>query len=623
MGNGYAGKFIEINLTDEKTKIIKFPESFLKTWIGGRALAVKILWDRLEEKWRSIDPLSPENILLILTGPMTGYFPGMRVCISGKSPQSNGIIGSTVSGEFPLELKCAGYDGIIITGKSESPVYIYVEDEKVEIRDATHLWGKDGKQTVRILVKEVLQDLKSRRGRERRWREPGNLYIGPAGERKSRIAAVMSKWVHAAGYGGYGGVMGAKNLKAVVAKGTGPLPDPADVEKTVKLRKKIENECFKNDLMRRWGTGYAGYEYGTALYSSEPVRNWQEEWHNNESFGVNHFENRVWIKHYWGDYGCPTTCLKLACIRNGRFKGAITDCPDYENQAYLGTNLGIFTPEENVYLVSKADDLGLCGIQCGNVMGFAAELYQRGILTKEDIGFELNWGDVNAFSRLMDLIANRQGIGEILAEGTFRAAIKIGKEKDIDLLPYAVQVKGVAVGAHGIRSKLDYVHPASYATSVQGGDHTSVGDLYPTEEAGDLNWGFLDSAVVCGFNVQSTYLDLVWEMFRAITGWSITQEDWDKTIGVRMLTIQRTALLVGGPDYSWDPDKDDDNPPRFYTPLPSGPYKGRVVHRSEVVRRKKKYYERLGWDERGIPTVESLKRLNLMELNDVLSKMRK
>jgi len=623
MGNGYAGKFLEVDLTNEKIKDVKFSEDFLKNWIGGRALASKILWDRLGKKWASIDPLGPENILLALTGPMTGYYPGMRICISGKSPQSNGITGSTVAGEFPLELKCSGYDGVIVTGKAEHPVYIYIEDGNVEIKDATHLWGKDGKQTIRLINKEVIDSLESRRGRERMWREPGIIYIGPAGENATRVAAVIEKWTHGAGYGGYGGVMGSKNLKAIVAKGTGPLPEPADIKKTVELRKKLIKECLKNDLMRRWGTGSAGYEWGTAAYSSEPVKNWQEEWHDERSFGVDHFERKVWMKRYWGDYGCPTTCLKIACNRDGPLKGAITDNPDYEIQAYMGTNLGIFEPEGNVYVASIGDDLGLCGIQAGNVLGFAAELYQRGILTKEDIGFELNWGDPIAFGKLAEMIAKREGIGDILAEGSFRAAIKLGKMKGVDLLPYVVHVKGISIGAHGLRSGLDYVHPASYATSVQGGDHTSVGDFTPDEEAGDLNWGFLDSAVICGFNVQSKNLGLVWEQFRAITGWDTTMDDWNNTIGLRMLSIQRTLLLVGGPDYSWDPDKDDDNPPRWYEPLPSGPYKGKAVDRNEVMSRKRKYYESLGWDERGIPTVETLKRIDLLELDEILSRMRK
>jgi aldehyde:ferredoxin oxidoreductase len=619
MGNGYAGKLLEVDLKDEKTIDVKFSGTFLKNWIGGRSLATKILWDRLGKRWANIDPLGPENIFFALAGPMTGYYPGMRICISGKSPQSNGIIGSTVAGEFALELKCSGYDGVIITGKADQPVYIYIENGNISIKDASRLWGKDAKQTIRLINKEVIENLESERGKERMWREPGIIYIGPAGENKSRMASVCQKWTHAAGYGGYGGVMGSKNLKAIVVKGTGPLPEPMDIKKTIELRNEVVKACLASDLQRRWGTGSAGYEVGAA-YSCEPIKNWQEEWHDETSFGVDHFERRVWMKRYWGDYSCPTTCLKISCIRDGPMKGAITDNPDYEIQAYMGTNLGIFEPEGNVYLAAIADDLGLCGIQVGNVLGFAAELYQRGILLKEDVGFELNWGDPVAFGKLAEMVAKREGIGDVLAEGTFRAAVKIGKMKGVDLLPYAVHEKGVAVGAWGLRSGLGYVHPAGYVTSVQGGDHTSLGDFTPDEE-GDINWGFLDSAVICGFNVQSN--KLLWELFRAITGWDTTVEDWNNTLGPRMLSIQRTVLLAGGPDFSWNPDKDDENPARWYEPLPNGPYKGKTVDQNEVISRKKIYYESLGWDERGIPTVGTLKRLDLMELDETLSKMRK
>ncbi|MEM3536198.1 MAG: aldehyde ferredoxin oxidoreductase N-terminal domain-containing protein, partial [Candidatus Bathyarchaeia archaeon] len=144
---GYAGKFLEVDLSTEKIREIRLNDDVLKDFIGGRGLATKILWDRLGSKWETIDPLGPENILLLLTGPLTGFFPGGRICVSGKSPQSNGVVGSTVAGEFGVELKCAGYDGIIITGEAEKPVYLFIKDSDVEIRKASHVWGKDAKQT--------------------------------------------------------------------------------------------------------------------------------------------------------------------------------------------------------------------------------------------------------------------------------------------------------------------------------------------------------------------------------------------------------------------------------------------------------------------------------------------
>jgi aldehyde:ferredoxin oxidoreductase len=616
---GYAGKFLEVNLSTGEVKETRFNE-VLRDYIGGRGLAAKILWDRLGSKWEAIDTLGPENILLFLTGPLTGFFPGGRICVSGKSPQSNGVVGSTVAGEFGVELKCAGYDGIIVTGEAEKPVYLFVKDSDVEIRDASHVWGKDAKQTVAILTKECRELLNKRFSKKGEWKEPAILYIGPAGENRVRTAVVAAKWTHAAGYGGYGAVMGSKRLKAVVVKGSGPLPEVADMEKVKELTQAVCNDVYESELWRRWGTGSAGYEVG-AKTSSEPVRNWQEEWHDEKSFGVDQFESRVWVKPYWGDFGCPTTCLKIAVVKTGKFKGAITDNPDYELQAYLGTNLGIFTPEENVFLASLIDDLGLCGIQTGNVMGFAAELFQRGILTKDDLdGLELKWGDAEAFASLAKKIAFREGIGDLLAEGTYRAALKIQKMKNVEVLQYAVQCKGIGIGAHGIRSEKDYPESYSYACSVQGGDHTSTASLRLS--GGEIAMILNDSAVYCSFNIFGIPQNLKFEFYKAVTGVELTQEDWVNTKALRILQLQRAMLLLGGPDLKWNPKIHDSNPPRFYEPLPSGPYKGKTIDKTEVEREIMRYYESVGWDEKGIPKSETLRKLGLSDVDKALEKMR-
>ncbi|RLE56549.1 MAG: aldehyde ferredoxin oxidoreductase [Candidatus Methanomethylicota archaeon] len=618
---GYNGKFLEVDLSREKIKVLDLEEELLEHYVGGRGVAVKFLWDRLGAEWEKVDPLGPENLLVIAAGPLTGYYPGGRICISGKSPQSNGIIGSTVGGEFGVDLRCAGYDGIIISGASKDPVYLFIKDEDVEIRDASHLWGLDGKKTLVRLTKECRDELKRRYPRFGEWKDPSILYIGPAGENLTRVAVVMEKWTHAAGYGGYGAVMGSKMLKAIVAKGSGPLPDVYDPVKTVSLINRVYDLCIARDGMRRWGTGSAGYSVGYSL-SSEPIRNWQEEWHDEKSFGVDRFERKVWVKRYWGDYGCPTTCLKIAVVKTGPYAGAITDNPDYELQAYLGTNLGIFTPEGNVYVSSVIDDLGICGINGGNVLGFAGELYQRGILTKDDLdGLELKWGDPKAFAKLAEMIAYRKGIGDILAEGTFRAALKLGEMKGRDLMPYVVQVKGTGVGAHGIRSKMDYPTPIAYACSVQGGDHTSVARLPIHSSGSELIRIMCDSAVVCIFNF---YPDpsLIWKFYEAVTGYHQTAEKWANGDGLRILQIQRAVLLLGGPDFTWDPRIHDDNPLRFYEPLPSGPYKGQAADRKEVEDLKRQYYEAVGWDENGIPKSEVLRKLGLESVDKALEKVR-
>jgi aldehyde:ferredoxin oxidoreductase len=615
---GYTGEFLEIDLSTKKISKVRFNEEILRSYIGGRGLAAKILWDRLGKKWETIDPLGEENILLVLTGPLTGFFPGGRVCVSGKSPQSNGMIGSTVAGEFGIELKCAGYDSLIITGKARKPSYITIFDEEITVKSASNVWGKEGKQTLKVLTKETREALHEKYPRHGELKEPSILYIGPAGENKSRIAAVMAKWSHAAGYGGYGGVMGSKNLKAIAAKGMGPLPEVENMEKVGELINTVSKECYKAVLWRRWGTGAAGYSVG-AKTSSEPIRNWQEEWHDQKSFAVDKFEQRLWIKQYWGDFGCPTTCLKIAVSKASEFKGAITDNPDYELQAYLGPNLGIFSPEANVYLAALIDDLGLCGIQAGNVLGFAAELYQRGLLSKEDLdGIDLTWGNTKAFAQLAKKIAFREGIGETLAEGSYRAAVKLGKMKNTNLLPYVVHEKGVAIGAHGIRSAKDYTSNISYACSVQGGDHTSVAAL-PADKRGEIGDMIMDSGVYCMFNTFAMEEDTTWDFFEAVTGWRITEEEWYKASGLRILQIQRAMLLLGGPDHKWASEKDDENPPRFYEPLPTGPYARKTTNRRTFEESKQEYYEAVGWDKRGIPKPETLRKLGLQ---DVEAKLR-
>jgi len=619
---GYAGKFLEVDLSTGEVKETRFSDEVLRDYIGGRGLAAKILWDRLGGRWETVDPLELENILLFLTGPLTGFFPGGRICVSGKSPQSNGVVGSTVAGEFGVELKCAGYDGIIVSGEAEKPVYLFVKDGDVEVRDASHVWGKDAKQTVATLTKECRALLSKRFPMKGEWKEPSILYIGPAGERKVRTAVVAAKWTHAAGYGGYGSVMGSKRLKAIAVKGSGSLPEVADMDKVRELMQAVCSDVYESELWRRWGTGSGGYEVG-AKTSSEPVRNWQEEWHDEKSFGVDQFESRVWVKPYWGDFGCPTTCLKVAVVKSGKFKGAMTDNPDYELQAYLGTNLGIFTPEENVFLASLIDDLGLCGIQTGNVMGFAAELFQRGILTKDDLdGLELKWGDAEAFASLARKIAFREGIGDLLAEGTYRAALKIQEMKKADVLQYAVQCKGISIGAHGIRSGKDYPENYSYACSVQGGDHTSTACLPLDDFRSELAMMFNDSAVYCYFNIFGIPRNLKFEFYKAVTGVELTQEDWINTKALRILQLQRAMLLLGGPDLKWKPKIHDSNPPRFHEPLPSGPYKGKTVEKAEVEAEIKRYYEAVGWDENGIPKSETLRKLGLEDVDKALEKLR-
>ena len=618
MIHGYNGRIAEVDLATGEVSDYYPDEETLRKYVGGRGLATRILWDRLGSRWAEVDPLSPENIMTVLTGPLTGYITGARICVSGKSPLSNGIVGSTAGGEFAMELKCTGYDGLIVKGRSEAPVYILVTDGQVEVRDASRLWGLEGKETVRAMNDEVRALLKERRPEYGLWKEPGILYIGPAGENLVRNTAIMQKWSHACGYGGYGAVMGSKNLKAIAAKGTGPQPAVAHPEMMQELWEATKEAGFADPQRNLWGTGASGYSTG-ADRSAEPVRNWQDEWHDEKSIGVVNFETRNWVKRYWSDYGCTRACMKLAVVKTGPFKGAITDNPDYELEAYCGTNLGIFDTDGVIHVATVVDDLGLSGINSANTMGFAAELYQRGILTEEDFdGIKPVWGDAEAMGELARLIAERRAIGDVLAEGTYRAAKAISEMKGVDVMKYAVQFKGIEVGAHGIRTGKHFPY-LGYALSVQGGDHTSI----PRPPMSEARSAMGDTMVICTMGMPRAAPDLVWRYMKAVTGWDMTQEDWMNVNGRRIIQIQRAALLLGGPDVHWDPLEDDDNPERWYEPLPNGPYEGLAPDRDEVMEMRKAAYAEMGWDERGIPTSEELNKLGLQDVDAALEPLRR
>ncbi|MEM0352334.1 MAG: aldehyde ferredoxin oxidoreductase C-terminal domain-containing protein [Sulfolobales archaeon] len=606
---GSWGRLLRVDLSTGRVSTEEIHPMTYRMYVGGRGLATYLLWRELGRKWRDIDPLGPENILTVLTGPLTGYYPGIKLVVSGKSPQSGGVVGSAVSSHVAYAIKAAGYDGIVVSGASRDPVYLYVKDDSVEVRDASKLWGLRGLELVRALRDDVGRDLPS-------------LYIGPAGENLVRTAAVMARWFHAAGYGGYGAVMGSKRLKAIVVEGSGPLPPVANRDDFAKLRYEVIDKVAARTTFRRWGTTSGLWRVGYET-SSEPIRNWQEEWHNREEFSHAPIERKHWVKNPWADWGCPLACMKVSrAVVDGVIY--LTDGPDYEMGAYLGSNLGLFEVDKVIALSAIADDLGLCGIQVGNVVGFAVELFERGVLTEDDVGYTLRWGDFKSLKKLLEDIAYRRGFGAVLAEGVYRSAVEIAKRKGLpveDVLKYAVQVKGIGVGAHGIRSRKDYPQPIAYAASVQGGDHTSVAGLPANSEESEVWSAFLDSAVICMFT--SVEEDTVLKFLNAVTGWSVTKDELYGTIGPRILSLQRILLLLGGPDVRWDPRKHDDNPPRFYEPLPTGPYAGSLVPREEVSKNLVEYYRQLGWDDLGIPTEETLRKLGLYDAVDVVRALRR
>lgn len=629
MPGGYAGKFAEIDLSRGTVKETTLPEDVLRNYVGGRALGAYIVFSRLADRWETIDPLGPENILVVLTGPVNGLYPGSRTCVTGKSPASNGIVGSSAGSWFDAAMKMAGWDGFIITGRASSPVYLWVFDDNIEIRDASKYWGKRVTEARNGILRELRSELNKKR--PSRWHRPPPIaLIGPAGENMSRNAAVIFDQEKAAGRGGYGAVMGSKNLKAIVVYGTKPLPEPADKNAWSTLRTAlIQRNIQRYASYRRWGTARGIWQFGWWT-ASLPIRNWQDEWHDRISEAGPHvYEHGLWVRVFWSRcWNCVQHCYKTAVVNQpGTPERLVSELPDYENQATHGSIADIWDADEICRNTMLANDLGFDTIGIGNTAAFAFELYEKGILTRDDVGYELKWGDANAWRRLLEDIAlKRTELGKILALGEYRAALEIAKrkgKKPEDVLYYAINCKGIEWGAHGIRSGLDYTRwTISYAVSVQGGDHTSIAS--PRLEDYELTPIVNDTAMFCNFTAPPLDQAAMW--LTAVTGWSYST-DTLKTIAMRSIMIQRAALLLGGPDVKWVDDQGraiDVNPGRMVNePLPSGPVKGKKVDPAVFAQELKTYYDTHGYDEKGIPKSDVLRALGLDFVDKALARVRK
>ncbi len=572
---GYKGQLLDIDLTSKSVKTVDLDPKLARDYIGGRAMGGKMLLDAYGTNWGKVDPLSPDALLIVLTGPYVGFI-GCKTNFVIKSPLSQGIAAGQGSGDFSHELRFSGYDGIIFRGKASSPTYVTIFDDKVEFRDASKMWGKEIRETHQFIVDE-------------HGNQTSQYYIGPAGENLVRYAAAMTEWYRAAARGGHGAVMGSKNLKAIVCRGTGPAPAVADQKKLLELMGWLRaNQSLLRRNMIEFGT--TSMIYGTGLTSTEPIRNWQTEWHNRSEIRGEIFAANHWVRRYWADYACQVACSKLGRIKYGRHAGYMTELPDYEGGALEGTNFGIFDVDDIAVCAGRPDELGFDLISLGNVCGWACEAQEKGILTPADLGgVQLKWGDADGFLKLMDLIAYRKGeIPTLLGEGLEIASRKIGKGSEA----FAMVIKGIEFGAHGVRGGKGG-RPFQYAVSSQGGDHTS------TANALGENDMIPDTFGLC--RAQGLSRDQLIEWLQAITGFGITNDELQRVLMVRWLTMCRISLLLGGRTY-----KDDVNPPRAYTPLPEGPLKGNKVDKAVENELKQTYYATMGWDKQGVPTTATL-----------------
>lgn len=615
MSYGYAGKILEADLTSQKTQEVSTESYFdIKSFIGGKGLGALALWKELKPH---TDPFSPENILVFSTGPLTGTpCPSVRMCIVTKSPLTHTFCDSHVGGHLGPEIKFAGYDAIIVRGESESPVYLWVNNEEVEICDAKHLWGQDTFQTEEKIRTER-KDLTIR-----------VACIGPAGEHLVKFALINTERYRQAGRGGVGAVMGSKNLKALAVKGSGQIRFQ-NLEAFTQVAEEAREAVLENKTIRarrRWGTTRS------VLYSSDqdlfPTRNFSEAiFEEAENLSAEVFEKLFWVKHK-ACYGCPVNCGKLGVVRSGSYAGTVVEGAEYETAALLGANCGISNHEAIVYANMLCDKLGLDTISTGNVIAFAMECYEKGILTpKETDGLQLNFGNEEALTRVIPKIAKREGVGNLLADGVKRLSEKLG-EKTRD---FAMHVKGLELPGWGVRAAPGM--GLAYATADRGGCHmrawtishevsgvapdgTTI-DRYSIERRAEIvkaqhdYFAACDSLVACQFVKDIVGKERYVQMLSAATGMKMTVDEFVR-VGERTWNLVRMFNVREG-----FTRKDDTLPKRILTePLPSGIAKGQRLTRAQLSQMLDEYYKLRGWNiQTGIPGREKLRELELDFVN--------
>jgi aldehyde:ferredoxin oxidoreductase len=609
--NAYMGKLLYVDLSAGTSSEIPLDPRLAENYVGGKGFGAKILYDLLPA---GCDPLSPQNILMFMPGPLTGTIaPAMRGCVVTKSPLTGTFADSYFGGHFAQEIRYCGYDGIIITGAAQEPSYLWIDDGKVEIRSAEGIWGLDTFATVEV-VREELGDPTVK-----------TACIGPAGEKMVSFALINCEFNRHAGRAGTGAVMGSKNLKAVVLRGHHPVV-PADPAAFGAAIDQAYSELVNDETIGSFTTD--GTAASIDFANDEqllPTRNYSDGAFEGAA-GLNAEAQR---EHFWlrnvACAGCPIACGKVGLIKTGRHKGLVSDVVEYETASMIGSNLGISNIREVAYLVKKCDSLGLDGMSAGGVAGFAIEAFQKGLITeKETGGLELKFGDAASADFLLEAIASREGLGDMLAKGVKLAAEELGGNADA----FAVHVKGLESPAWGPRSVPGM--GLALATADRGGCHQRAFPILyecggewenePVERLALKGKGeivahlqnylaALDTVVKCDFATYGIKDVTYARMLETALG-----DKWDveklMLLGERVWNQIRLFNLREGFTRA-----DDTLPKRFTEePLPKGPFEGERVTLQDLDQLLDEYYAVRGWDSEGKPTAGKLKSLGLDEM---------
>ena len=631
---GYAGYYLDVDLTKGKLHKRELEKDWARLYLGGTGVAAKILWDRTGP---DTDPFGPENVFVAGTGPLTGvmFSPSGRMMFAAKGPLTGIWAESHVGGFMGPEMKYAGFDFAILNGRSKKPVYLFLRDGKAELRSAEDLWGRETNVTTQMIREE--------------HRDPTieTAVIGPAGENKVLYGGIIVDFYRAAGRTGLGSVLGSKNVKAIAASGSLGI-EVHDYEKYMEANA-IEMERLKDPL---WTDSLASLrKYGTtdlvAIINEIgrlPTKNhWTGFYEDADDIGPEIIAEKYRIAQE-ACHGCAVGCKYIIRVADGKYATTPIGGPEYETIMAFGSNCLNNNIESVFYLGKRCDLLGLDTISTGKSISFAMELWEKGILTKKDTdGLDLSWGNEEAQAELVEKIAKREGIGNLLADGVRKAAEVIGG----DAWLYAVHVKGLEASGQDPRAHQSI--GLTYATNVRGADHlrslSSLEELgYPEIAAqrfgedkahdileilspkykGQLVWdmedlyALVDSAVICKYGTMWPpvfYFETFTNVIAPLTG----MEEWSDMTFVRNVAHRISHLRRAYNHRLGITRKEETLPHRLLKePMPTGPSKGGLPDLDVML---DEYYEYRGCDkETGYPKESRLRELQLDYVADDLGK---
>ncbi len=543
---GYTRKILRVDLTAGTVETEELKNGQLKKYIGGAGLAARMLYDELKP---GIDPLSADNKVIFLAGPLAGTIAptGSRIGAYTKSPMTNGFFHSSAGGNFAAELKYAGFDGAVIQGKSEKPVYLFISNEIQELRDASHVWGEPSFSAQELLKADAGDE------------NVQIAVIGPAGERMVSFAAILVG-CRALGRGGLGAVLGSKLFKGIVVRGTGRL-EVDDMEATLQKTQDLIRIMRANP-----STGQILPQYGTPVLVNANnslgvfgSRNWQKEtFESAEAICAETMREKIVVQNK-SCFACPLMCGKYSEVIEGPYKGCKTEGPEYENIFSLGSMCEVDSIEIIAAAEKECDDMGMDAIESGVAIAFTMEAVEKGILSKEDTdGLDVRFGNKDIILPMIRKIGRREGFGDVLADGVKRAAEKIGKGTE----DFAMHNKGITFAGHSARGLPG--NALGYATGPRGGSHhdgrptgeragiverdTVVGKAQYTIDVNHLNI-LTDSMILCHL-AEAVFGPIkmnqnVVDILNVVTGMDLTLEDGEKTAERIWNVIRAFAVREG------------------------------------------------------------------------------